>query len=207
MPTMLPDATPQSCDSLVPNAYIKLSGRIFVRPRVRFGHEDEPRWAKGRRILPQTTTQHVNLPEDAWEKQVANTWIVRVRLEVKVDQVVTPKDREFVMDINAWYKEFIETHDREVKTQVLRELEPKLAKERRKERREGQREGQRKAEINQLVHLFQRRVGRSLSPDERQTLTACVKKFGPAHLMDLVLDSSGPELAAWLETNGVARND
>ncbi len=164
-----------------------------------------------KRVRCEALTELGNLPEDAWEKQVANRWLIRVRLEVKVDQVVTPEDREFVMDINAWYKEFIETHDREVKAQVLRELEPKLAKERRKERRkgrsEGQREGQRKAEINQLVHLFQRRVGRSLSADERQTLTACVKKFGPEHLMDLVLDSSGPELAAWLETNGLARND
>lgn len=172
-----------------------------------------------KRVRREALTELGNLPEDAWEKQVANRWLIRVRLEVKVDQVVTPKDREFVMDINAWYKEFIETHDREVKAQVLRELEPKLAKERRKERREGRsegrregqregrREGQREAELNQLVHLFQRRVGRNLSADERQTLTACVKKFGPAHLADLVLDSSGPELAAWLETNGVARND
>ena len=139
------------------------------------------------------------LPEDAWEKQLAHPWLVRVGFEMPLDRLVASEDRELVMDIQAWYKNFIETHDREVKAQAWSEFEPQIA--------EGRREGRREALIDHLTHQFQRRVGRSLSADERETLTACVKKYGAEHLADLVLDLSGPELAAWLETNGVARND
>jgi len=101
--------------------------------------------------------------------------------------VEAPEDREFVMDIQAWYKDFLETHDREVEARVLREFEAQRAEE------------LRQAETNQLVHQFEHRLGRRLTTGERGLLTSRVESHGSAHLADLVLDLSGPELAVWFE--------
>jgi hypothetical protein len=131
------------------------------------------------------------LPNDAWEKQLAHTWLVRLGLEVPMDRSMTPEDREFVMDIRAWYEE----HNRKLRDEFMREVEAELETR------------LRQAEVNQLAHLFERRIGRRLAVDERDVLTACVKTYGSEHIMDLALDLSGAELAAWLEKNGVARND
>lgn len=139
------------------------------------------------------------LPKDAWEKQVASDWLVKVGLEVTVDSVMSQDDREFVMDI----KDYVKNHDREVEERVtrrvekrvLRSVEPRLVEERTR------------GELNPLARQFERRIGRPLSADERDALAVRIKKQGSAPLADLVLDLSGPELAAWLEKNGVAKND
>lgn len=127
------------------------------------------------------------LPHHAWEKKLAHPWLVRVGWDVPVDELQAPEDKEIVMDIQAWYKTFIETHDREVEERVARKYEEQMA--------------------NHLVRQFERRVGRKLSADERETLGAGIKTYGSEYLTDLVLDLSGPDLAAWLEKNGVAQND
>ncbi len=154
------------------------------------------------------------LPDDAWEKQLAHPWLVRLGLEVPLDRVEAPEDREFVMDIQAWYKEhnqklrdewlrdlhelrtedvqawykdFLETHDREVEARVLRGLETQRV------------EAQRQAETNQLVRQFEHRLARRLTTNECGMLTARIETHGSAHLADLVLDLSGAELTAWFE--------
>lgn len=147
-----------------------------------------------------------SLPEDAWEKEVAHKWLVRVGLEVRVKKSMSASDREFVMDARDWYKEHMAKHAREVEARVLRDIEAQRAEERRQ--LEAQlAEAQRQVEVNQLVHQFEHRVGRRLNVDERDTLGDWVSKHGSTYLLDLVLDLSGPELAAWLEKNGVARSD
>jgi hypothetical protein len=168
------------------------------------------------------------LPNDAWEKQLALPWLVQLGLEVPVDRLVTPEDKEFVMDIQVWFQDFCEQQKRIGREQAQLEVEARLAEERRllealraeerrqlealraEERRQLEAlraEERRDAELKQLVHQFERRVGRRLTGDERDVLAACVKTQGSEYIADLVLDLSGPELAAWLEKNGVARND
>lgn len=68
------------------------------------------------------------LPDDAWEKRVADKWISQVRCEVRVDgsmTTMTTEDREFVMDVDAWYKE----HMAQYKREVLSEVEAERAEE------------------------------------------------------------------------------
>jgi len=136
-----------------------------------------------------------SLPEDAWEKEVAHKWLVRVGLEVRVKKSMSASDREFVMGARDWYEEHMAKHAREVEARVLRDIEAQRAEERRQ------------VEVNQLVRQFEHRIGRRLNVDERDTLGDWASKRGSDYLADLVLDLSGPELAAWLEKNGVARSD
>lgn len=126
-------------------------------------------------------------PEDAWEKQVASNWLVKVGLEVPVDSVMSQDDREFVMDIKDYVKD--------LKEQAFREFEPRLVEERTQ------------GGLEVLAPLFELRIGRPLSADECDALAVRIKMQGSAQLAKLVLDSSGPELAAWLEKNGVTKND
>lgn len=126
-----------------------------------------------------------------------------------LEQPVLPEDKELVVDIQAWYREFLDTHAREVEARVLRDIEAQRAEERRQleaQRAEVQREleaqraeERRMAEINQLIRQFEHRLGRQLATDERAVLNARVETLGSAHVADLVLDLSTPDLAAWLK--------
>jgi len=146
------------------------------------------------------------LPFDAWEIQLAHPWLVRLGFDVRIDQQVTSEDREMVMDIHAWYKDFIETHDREVlratklqmEQQLLRDLEPKIEQR-------VLRDLEPKIEQRMLLRLFERRLGRPLAASERDVIAARVKTHGSDHVDDVVLDLSGPELAAWLERDETQR--
>jgi hypothetical protein len=84
---------------------------------------------------------------------------------------------------------------KDLKEQAFREFEPRIVA------------AQTQGELNPLTRQFERRIGRPLSSDERDALAVRVKAQGSTQLADLVLDLSGPELAAWLEKNGVAKND
>jgi len=53
-----------------------------------------------------------------------------------------------------------------------------------------------------LAHLFERRLGRALSGDERATLAERLRVVGPARLGDVVLDLAPDALAAWLADPG-----
>jgi len=52
--------------------------------------------------------------------------------------------------------------------------------------------------LKPLVHQFERRLGRSLSSDERRALHERLLRLGADRLGDLVLDLAAQELAAWL---------
>jgi len=49
-----------------------------------------------------------------------------------------------------------------------------------------------------LAHLYHRRLGRSLTDDERKTLRARLDTHGADRLGDVLLDLSADALAAWL---------
>jgi hypothetical protein len=157
------------------------------------------------------------LPEYAWENLVALPWLLRLGFDVPIERWAQPEEREFVMDIQVWYKNFLETRDREAEARALRTFEAQRAEERRQldaERQaleaqraevrralEAQRvETQRLAELNQLVHQFEHRFGRKLTSNEHATLVSQVKAHSSAFVADLVLDLSASELETWLAT-------
>jgi flagellar biosynthesis/type III secretory pathway protein FliH len=65
---------------------------------------------------------------------------------------------------------------------------------------EGLAKGREEGELRSLVHLFERRLARTLSPDERATLGERLREQGAGRIWDMVLDLSPQELAAWLTT-------
>lgn len=67
--------------------------------------------------------------------------------------------------------------------------------------------GRLRGELDALVGAFEQALDRSLTTADRSTLEAKRDKYGPLYLVDLVTDLSVPELAAWLEKNGVVKND
>lgn len=181
------------------------------------------------------------LPDDAWEKDVAYTWIVKVGLEVRVNKSMTTNDRELVMDARAWARDHQEKLARKVEARVLRKVEAQRAEEQRQleaQRAEEQRrfqaqleaqraeeqcrfetqlaeerrhveaqlaEERRHAEVNQLVFLFEHRLGRSLTTKERTVVRLRAETLGSAHVAGLVLDLSPPKLGAWLKADSSAR--
>ena len=176
------------------------------------------------------------LPDDAWEKEVAYTWIVKVGLEVRVNRSMTTNDRELVMDARAWARDHqaklaqkieakvtrkIEAKvTREVEAKVAREVEAKvaleiearmqarLAEERRlaeAQAAEERRLAEAQAEVNQIAHLFEHRLGRQFTSDERRVLRSRVETLGSMHVAELVVDLSTAELAAWLAADGTVR--
>jgi hypothetical protein len=158
----------------------------------------------GRRPVRRMAMRELNdLTDDAWEKPLAQVWLERLRYEVPDPAtLVDREDREFVMDITeiyAWhaelkrkekaeYRQELEAEvraqveaqvKRELEAQVKRELEDKLAQDR--------------------VHLFEHRLGRSLTKRERTTLATRVKELGAEHVGDVLLDLPKAELTAWLK--------
>lgn len=111
-----------------------------------------------------------------------------------MERWVLHEDREFVMDIQAWYKDFIETHDRQVEARILQGLEAQRAEERRQ------------AELNQLAHQFEHRLGRRLAADEHVVLAARIETLGAAHVGGVVLDLSADELTTWLKQSETSTN-
>ena len=111
------------------------------------------------------------LPEDAWERRAAASVLVTLRRDLQRMGLPGYTRSEDVMGI---YQEGL-----------------KLLEE---ERREARAEGMRAP----LLHLFERRLRRALTEDERATVLARLGVEGPVRLSDVVLDLDGAQLAAWL---------
>lgn len=70
-------------------------------------------------------------------------------------------------------------------------------------RKEGRKEGRLEGQLEPIVHLFERRLGRPLTPEEHERLVTRLRNDGADRLTDVALDHSPEELAAWLAgTNG-----
>ena len=79
------------------------------------------------------------------------------------------------MDVHEWYQQ----HTREIEE---RGIEQGIAQ----------------GELKPLARLFERRLSRSLTPEERARLTERIRDEGAEHVGDVVLDLSSDELATWL---------
>jgi hypothetical protein len=70
-------------------------------------------------------------------------------------------------------------------------------------RKEGRKEGRLEGQLGPLVHLFERRLGRPLTPEEHERLGARLHDDGADRLTDIALDYTPDDLATWLAaTNG-----
>jgi hypothetical protein len=124
-------------------------------------------------VFRRATEQLLALPQEAWEHRFTEI-LVRWRV-VLLDQP-DPSEEE---------KDFMEA------TQSAYERWRALARD------EGLQAGRSEA-IRPLAHLFERRLGRTLSTDESATLLVRLDKLGADRLGDVVLDLPADELAAWL---------
>ncbi|UQA56667.1 hypothetical protein [Polyangium aurulentum] len=67
-------------------------------------------------------------------------------------------------------------------------------------RKEGRDEGRKEGQLEPLVHMFERRLARPLTPEERATLVERVRDQGVERVADAVLDLTPEQLPAWLAT-------
>lgn len=104
-------------------------------------------------------------------------------------------------DLQAWDNEILRHHSEK----LTREFEARLAEER--TLLQAQRAlAQRQAEVKPLVHFLERRLGRTLTPNERTQLEDRVAQHGSEYVADVVMDYAAPDLAAWLSETVVPGN-
>jgi hypothetical protein len=118
------------------------------------------------------------LPEDAYERGVAQPWLVRLKLDLEAagPTMLSPDDKETAMDVQEWFKQY----------------EGDLIQ---RSKAEGRTEG-----LQPLAHLFERRLGRALTSGERAMLVERLLEQGAERVGDVVLDLPPDELATWLST-------
>jgi hypothetical protein len=128
------------------------------------------------RTLHAAIAELVALPEGAWERTIAEPWLVRLRFEVPTDPSARSiEEEELIVEIQKWYEEL---------KQGIRQ-EAKL---------EGKQEGR----VDTHARAFAKRLGRPLSEAEHAVLAERLDRLGEDRLFDLFLTQDGDALAAWL---------
>ncbi|WP_437938508.1 hypothetical protein [Sorangium sp. So ce341] len=110
------------------------------------------------------------LPEDAWERSVALPLLVHFGYEIP-GQLPEDVEDDVIMEIQEWFKSY-----------------------QAEQRQLGLDEGKRLA----LARLFEKRLGRAMTDDERSTLAERLARLGEERLDEVVLTLDGETLAAWL---------
>jgi hypothetical protein len=123
-----------------------------------------------RRALDELST----LQPDAWERRLVAV-LLRWRREAPATSTHrTPEEEETMSalaDLNAWYEQY--------RTELINE---------------GRNEGQ----FAVLARLFERKLARALSADERSVLRTRLLAQGHDALSDLVIERDADALAVWL---------
>ena len=136
------------------------------------------------RILAEAIMDLMALPDDAWEKELALPWLMR--LGFKLPGLDDGKEA-VVTEVREWFERYKKGLVRKGMTKGLQEG-------RQKGLQEGRREGQREA-LEQLCAL---RLGRPLSSAERAVLSERLERVGGRRLGEMLLGASAEALAAWL---------
>jgi hypothetical protein len=132
------------------------------------------------RTLRGAIAELVALPEGAWERAIAEPWLVRLRFEVPTETSArSVEEEELIVEIQKWYAEL---------KQEIRQ-EGKL---------EGELEGELKGRVATHAGLVAKRLGRPLSEAEHAVLAERLDRLGEDRIFDLVLTHDGDALAAWL---------
>ena len=140
------------------------------------------------RVRAQAIRELRALPDDAWEKQVAQPWLHRLFLELPDPLTLTQGEQtELAMDdYRAWHEEY----ERNRKAQFKLELEPLI-------KLEVEREIEAKL-MRERTHLFERRLRRPLTAAERETLVARTREYGSDRVGEILVDLSVTDLSEWL---------
>ena len=132
------------------------------------------------RTLRAAIADLVALPEGAWERTIAEPWLVRLRFEVPTDPSTRSiEEEELIVEIQKWYEELKQGIRQEGK-------------------QEGKLEGTQEARVATHARLFTKRLGRPLSDAEHAILAERLDRLGEDRIGDLVLTHDGEALAAWL---------
>ncbi|MFS8070005.1 MAG: hypothetical protein ACMG6S_26875 [Byssovorax sp.] len=124
------------------------------------------------RTLRAAIAELVALPEGAWERTIAEPWLVRLRFEVPTEASArSVEEEELIVEIQKWYEEL---------KQGIRQ--------------EGKHEGR----VATHARVFAKRLGRPLSDAEHAVLAERLDRLGEDRLVDLFLTHDGDALAAWL---------
>jgi hypothetical protein len=121
------------------------------------------------------------LPDDAWERKVLLPVFAFVPLTPLEGQTHTIDDEEVAMTYQEMQQVYENTQRRARKEGI------------KKGRKKGLKKG-----LAPLVCLFQRKLDRPLSTEERATLVRRLDTHGPDRLGNVVIDLDAPVLAAWL---------
>ena len=121
------------------------------------------------RTLHAAIAELVALPEGAWERTIAEPWLVRLRFEVPTDPLARSgeEEEELIVEIQKWYAEL---------KQGIRQ----------------------EARVETHARVFTKRLGRPLSDAEHAILVERLDRLGEDRVLDLVLTHDGDALAAWL---------
>jgi len=114
---------------------------------------------------------------DAWERRLIEI-LLRWRIEVAIQATLSPDDEDFMTATHDLYEEFRQKLHNEGRAQGISQ---------------GRAQG-----LRPLVHLFERRLGRTLSAAEHEALLTRFSTLGPDRLGDVVLDLAPDALSAWL---------
>ena len=113
------------------------------------------------------------LPEDAWERQVALPWLVRLSFEVPADLVAAlpAEERDFIMEAREWYEQFNARRLKEAKES---------------------------GHLEAMVQLCGMRLGRPLTETESTALAERLHRLGRERVGQILLSSSSEALGVWL---------
>lgn len=131
-----------------------------------------------RRVLREALQDLMALPEDTWERSIALPLLVHFGYEIP-GQLPEDVEDDVIMEIQEWFKSY---------QAELRQLGLDEGKQL------GLDEGKRLA----LARLFEKRLGRRMTDDERSTLAERLARLGEERLDEVVLTLDGETLAAWL---------
>ena len=121
------------------------------------------------------------LPADAWERQVALPWLVRLSFEVPAEMrtALPVEEREFIMETREWFERF----QAERLQQAVQQAEER---------------GQLRGEIRSMARFCGKRLGRALSETETAALASLLARVGEDRVEQAVLSFSAEALSAWL---------
>jgi hypothetical protein len=120
-------------------------------------------------VLRKALAELKQLPDQAWERRLLPT-LVSWHLVIEKKSEHSPDEEDFMTAAKDLLKQMEQQW-------IEKGIEKALAP---------------------LVHLFERKLGRSLTGSERRTVAQRLDRVGPDRLGDVVLDLSPEQLATWL---------
>jgi hypothetical protein len=128
-------------------------------------------------VLREALQDLMMLPENAWERSIALPLLLHFGYEIP-GQLPDDVEDGVIMEIQEWFKGY------QAEQQLLRD----------DARQRGLDEGKQLA----LARLFEKRLGRVMTDEERGTLADRFVRLGEDRLDEVVLTLASETLAAWL---------